>query len=393
VADRAAGRAAWLSAALAILVLGSLVLAPASQGAVRVWAVGDGGVEGPEDDHLAAQVGAWGIDRLLYLGDVYDRGSREEYDTQYAPGWGRFRAITRPTPGNHEWDARDEGYAPYWGDLARGPGGSYYYAFDIGAWHFVSLNSHEDSGSASPQVVWLRRHLDRYAGTCTIASWHRPRYSAGGHSDATDTQPFWDALSGRATVVLNGHAHNYQRMHPVGGLTQFVVGTGGRLPFHSVDEGDSRLAFSNDESLGALRLALERGRLQYAFLTTQGSTLDSGALGCKPHRAYVQIRRPGRGPARGASVRVLSGRARAAAEPVRLVLVRRAGGHCTAFDGRRFRRSSCSATRSFSARGRREWRSTRFRRGLPRGAYRLTASTRDPAGRRGADTVRFRVRR
>jgi hypothetical protein len=124
--------------------------------------VGDGGVSGPEDDSLASWVAEEGIDRLLYLGDVYESGTAEEFETNYASSWGRFRRLTSPTPGNHEWGRREEGYDRYWGRRALGARGAHYYSFNLDGWHFVSLNSEEDTDASSPQVAWLRRDLSRY---------------------------------------------------------------------------------------------------------------------------------------------------------------------------------------------------------------------------------------
>ncbi len=267
-----------------VLLLAALAAVEPAHAATRVWAVGDGGVAGPGDDRLAGRVGSWGIDRLLYLGDVYENGSAREFRERYHPGWGRFKSITRPTLGNHEWEARARGYARYWGARARGPRGAYYYSFDIGGWHFVSLNSHEDSSPGSTQVAWLRRDLARHRGNCTIAFWHRPRYSAGVYRNddsAADVEPFWRALRGRAVAVLNGHDHNYQRFKRRRGITQFIVGAGGRMPLHDVRESDPRLAAADDSRLGALRLDLGRSRLRYEYRTVDGERVDSGRLRCR----------------------------------------------------------------------------------------------------------------
>ena len=377
--------------ALAVVLCALAAAGPASAG-TRVWAVGDGGVPDAGDDRLAAQVGSWGIDRLLYLGDVYETGSAREYRENYAPGWGRFKAITRPTPGNHEWESRAEGYDRYWGRRARGARGAHYYSFDIGGWHLVSLNSHEDSSPSSPQVAWLRRDLSRFAGSCTIAFWHRPRYSAGSHSDAEDVDPFWGLLAGRAAVVLNGHNHNYQRFKRVQGITQFTAGAGGRRPLHDADGSSPRLAAFDDSSLGALRMDLQRSALNYEYRRLNGERSDSGRVRCRAHRPVVAVDRPaGRVLRRGTPT--LRGRARGYVGALRVSLVRRApDGTCTAFDGTRFRRSSCGSPRSFSLRDSGRWNVRLPPSGVRAGEYVLEVRAFDPAGRRGSEKVNFRVR-
>ena len=43
-------------------------------------------------------------DAVLALGDLqYDRGTAAEF-AAYDASWGRFKSITHPVPGNHEYD-------------------------------------------------------------------------------------------------------------------------------------------------------------------------------------------------------------------------------------------------------------------------------------------------
>src|SRR3954452_24800242 len=79
-----------------------------------VWAIGDGADGGPDSRAVAAMVGAQRVDRLLYLGDVYETGTASEFQTNYAPPYHRFDPITAPTIGNHEWASIANGYVPYW---------------------------------------------------------------------------------------------------------------------------------------------------------------------------------------------------------------------------------------------------------------------------------------
>jgi hypothetical protein len=221
---------------LLVVALGLEAIAapPPAASALTVWAVGDGGVAGPKDDLVAARIAREGLHRLLYLGDVYDTGSAEEYASRFHRSFGRFKRLIRPTPGNHEWPNRAVGYDAYWRDLAPRSAAGHWYSFDLEGWHIVSLNSEEVS--RPEQLAWLRSDLARHPGTCTISFLHRPRYSAGKHADDPDIEPLWSALAGRAVSVLAGHDHNYQRLRANRGLVQFVAGTGGRR-LYPVDAG------------------------------------------------------------------------------------------------------------------------------------------------------------
>ncbi len=176
-----------------------------------VWAVGDGGTDSPEAARVARAIAEADPDRLLYLGDVYDEGTAEDFETNYEPTYGRLKALTAPTPGNHDAPSADQGYNPYW-EEALGASPPPYYAFRVSGWQVLSLNSEIDHGAGSPQRAWLDDQVTS-GGDCRIAFWHRPRFSAGvGRGDQPDIDPLWDALRDRARIVLNGHEHDMQRL-------------------------------------------------------------------------------------------------------------------------------------------------------------------------------------
>jgi hypothetical protein len=246
-----------------------------------VWAVGDGADGGEDGRRVAARIAAGRPDRFLYLGDVYEKGTPEEFAENYAPGYGRLAARTAPTPGNHDWPNHATGYDPYWRRALRRTIGPWY-ALRAGGWDLLSLNSETDHDAGSAQMRWLRARL-RAPGTCRIAFWHRPRYSASTHhGDQRDVQPLWAALRGHATIVLGGHDHDMQRFRPVDGITQFVSGAGG--DGHYPVRRDRRLAFANDDTYGALRLVLRPGRADYAFVDVAGRVLDRGTVRCRRGR-------------------------------------------------------------------------------------------------------------
>jgi len=243
-----------------------------------IWAVGDGEAN-DAGRAVADRIASAPFDRLLYLGDVYGSETAAEFARNYTPTYGRFARRTAPTPGNHDWPNHETGYDPYWRKaLGRGRAAAWY-SFNAGGWRILSLNSEADHSARSPQGRWLRSEL-RKPGTCRIAFWHRPRFSAGRHGDQADVAPLWKALRGRATIVLNGHDHGMQRMRPVGGITAFVSAAGGRSHY-GVDRDDGRLAFSDDKTYGALRLVLRRGSAAFAFVAADGRVLDSGTIGCR----------------------------------------------------------------------------------------------------------------
>jgi len=244
-----------------------------------VWAVGDGADGGRPAADLARRIAGSRVDRFLYLGDVYENGTAEEFQANFDRVYGSLVPRTVPTPGNHDWPNRRDGYFPYWRRALGRPVPSYQ-AGRLGGWDVLSLNSEEPHGPRSRQVRWIRSRV-RAPGTCRLAFWHRPRYSAGLHGDQPDIEPLWQALRGHATLILNGHDHDLQRLRPVGGLTEFVVGAGGH-GLYRVSPRDARRAFADDTHYGALRLTLRPGLAEYAFVSTDGRTLDAGRIPCRP---------------------------------------------------------------------------------------------------------------
>jgi hypothetical protein len=218
--------------------------------------------------------------------NVYDSGTYTEYVNCYEPTWGRHKARTKPSPGNHEYlTSGAAGYFQYWNNIPA------YYAYDLGAWRIYALNSEISVSSSSPQVVWLKNDLAANPRACVLAYWHRPRWSSGTtHGSATSMQALWDVLyAANADLVVNGHEHNYERFalqNPSGqldtarGLREFVVGTGGKTLY----SGFSPLPNSqvrNDTSYGVLKLTLHANSYDWQFLPVSGATFsDSGSTTC-----------------------------------------------------------------------------------------------------------------
>jgi hypothetical protein len=245
-----------------------------------IWAVGDGADGGEVGRSVGGLVGSTSPEHFLYLGDVYETGTAEEFDTNYQPLFGSLNGIAAPTVGNHEEANEDQGYYPFWRE-AKGTEVPPYYAFVAGGWQILGLNSTEPRGARSEQVSWLRKTLSTGGfGTCRLAFLHHPRYSAGRHGDNRSIEPIRRALTGRATVLLAGHDHNMQRFRPVNGLTQLISGAGGH-ELYDVNERDPRLLFANDTQYGALRLVLRGNRANASFISVEGTVLDRSRHRCR----------------------------------------------------------------------------------------------------------------
>jgi len=235
---------------------------------------------------------------VLTLGDeAYPDGSAEDFRECYDPSWGRFKARTKPTPGNHEYLTEGaQGYFDYFGKAAGDPGKGYY-SYDLGEWHLVSLNSNicdeaNRCDSSSPQVRWLKTDLAANADKrCTLAYMHHPRFSSGEeHGNTTAVKTLWEVLyKAGADVVLSGHEHTYERFalqdpdgeaDPKRGIREFVVGTGGRSHYPILDP-IANSEVHNDDTYGVLKLTLHSDWYEWRFVPVEGETFtDFGSWSC-----------------------------------------------------------------------------------------------------------------
>ena len=231
---------------------------------------------------------------VFTLGDnVYENGTAEEWANCYGPTWGQYKALTRPSLGDHDHSDGQPAteYFNYFGVNAGDPSKGYY-SYDVPGWHIVVLNTEcslaGGCGPGSPQETWLRQDLATNSSSCTLAYWHDPLYSSS-KAGQIKSIPFWDALlADRADVILNGDSHVYERFAPqdaagrssATGIRQFIVGTGGRrLSSFSTAHPNSEVR--NSATFGVLKLSLHAAGYSWQFVPVAGSTFtDSGTAAC-----------------------------------------------------------------------------------------------------------------
>ena len=224
--------------------------------------------------------------------NAYPDGTAADYTQCYAPSWGRHKTRTRPAPGNHDYNTPGAaGYFGYYGPLAGDPGKGYY-AYEIGDWQIISLNSDVDMSAGSAQEQWLRATLAASAKQCTVAYWHHPRFSSGTtHGSLATTQPLWEALyAAGAEIAIAGHEHNYERFapqtpgqapDPAHGMREFVVGTGGGSLYNDQGSPLPNSERFNGTTSGVLKLTLGSGTYAWEFIPIAGQTFtDAGSGTC-----------------------------------------------------------------------------------------------------------------
>jgi hypothetical protein len=251
----------------------------------------------------AALLGLRHYSAIFTLGDEqYECGASNAFRQSYDLTWGRYKSITHPAVGDHEYGTTKLGcpkgtaaadYFAYFG-AAAGPPAQGYYSFDLGGWHIVVLNANCDEiggcGVGSPEEQWLAADLAAHPALCTAAYWHEPRFSSALTGDDVHVDAFWrDLYAAHAEIVLNGHAHVYERFAPQtpdavaapDGITEFVVGVGGRSFAALRPQLEPLSAVSEIGTYGILSLTLGQRGYSFRFVPEHGKTFtDSGSAAC-----------------------------------------------------------------------------------------------------------------
>jgi hypothetical protein len=310
-----------------------LTATPGASKTQRVTLVGAGDIAECSPDNNAKATAALLANipgTVLALGDnVYPHGGPKQYancydnykisdgsvfDANRTYWWGKYKARTMPVVGNHEYHSSKvaQPYFDYFSanqivgfkkpaapvpNTTRNPGltpGKGYYAYDRGSWHIVALNSNCNKvggcEKTSPQGKWLRNNLANTTKQCTLAYFHHPLYSTGDNVTNPNVKPLWQILyNNGADVILNGHAHRYERYAPLtpggkkdlqNGIRQFVVGTGGAPGGSEIQQAPGVQVVETGTS-GVLKLDLSVGSYSWRFVHIEGQSFtDSGEGSC-----------------------------------------------------------------------------------------------------------------
>lgn len=181
----------------------------------------------------------------LLLGDIiYPDGKSEDYDKNLFQYFGEvFPYVpTFPILGNHDWHEPEENYMKEW--KLPGHGNGHYYSFNYGTIHFVGLDTKNgELHEYDKQVAWLEEDLanvpDKY--DWKIVFLHHNGKSCTYKNDyeaVVSLYPIFEEYG--VDLVLNGHAHTYERLNPMNGkgevvapeapsFTSITVGSGGKL--------------------------------------------------------------------------------------------------------------------------------------------------------------------
>jgi len=277
--------------------------APAGDSAqVRFAAIGDYGLDGPDEAAVARLVKSWEPDFIVTLGDSnYPSGNASSIDRNigkyyhayignYVGSYGAGAEQNRffPTLGNHDYATpRARPYLDYF----TLPGNERYYRVTWGPVEIYCLDSEiwePDGNSAdSLQAAWLRESLAESTATWKLVAMHSPPYSSGAHGGGPALA--WPFEDWGVDAVLAGHEHYYERIMR-GELPYLINGLGGHTtlyPFYEPVEG-STVRF-NDEH-GAMLVEADEAQIRFRLISVSGRLVDDFSLLAPPvYTAFVPL--------------------------------------------------------------------------------------------------------
>jgi hypothetical protein len=226
-------------------------------------------------------------DLAIFTGDANDLGSiQDDWENWFAAGKGVLEHLPlMMVHGNHEINARH-----YYSQFPM-PGNQQWYSFDFGAAHFTVLNdtppSSDPTSITSEQAPFLDSDLGATQQPWKLVSHHRPEYtSSTGHPPADDLQQAWEAIldAHHVDMVLNGHAHAYERSKPLvagqpvadgAGPVYMVEGGGGADPYDVAP-----LAFTAfaQKVYGYILLDISTQKLTMTAKGLDGSVIDTYSI-------------------------------------------------------------------------------------------------------------------
>ncbi|MDX8143868.1 discoidin domain-containing protein [Lentzea sp. BCCO 10_0061] len=269
-------------------------LPPAPGDTITVVAAGDiASLTNTEHYETAKLIDQIKPNHVLTVGDnQYDSGTLTEFKAHYDKSWGKFKSITHPATGNHEWEDNLNGYKSYFGVQAY-PQGKPYYSWEAGDFHFVSFDSQKmyDTGADSTQMTWLKADLAANTKACVVGYWHHPRFNSGEYGDKSKMTTVWNAFAdAKADLVLSGHDHHYERLKPLNksgavdeanGLRSAIIGIGGDYLYSNVKPRAGVEKWFAD-SHGVVKFTLSGRSYSWEVIDTAGRVRDkAGPYNCR----------------------------------------------------------------------------------------------------------------
>ena len=136
--------------------------------------------------------------------------------------------------------------------------------------------------TSSEQWDWLDTALAEASGQWKIVALHHPLYSSGKHGSTVDARERLEPILRRHKVdlVLAGHDHDYERTHPIHGITYVVSGGGCK----TTKVGRSGFTAAAGSILQFLLVDIDDDRLDLRCVRVDGAVVDHAILRAREGR-------------------------------------------------------------------------------------------------------------
>ncbi len=236
---------------------------------------------------------------VLYSGDSVYRGgtctgSNSSWKQYFRAYFDLYKDTMKQAPiysaiGNHELSGGSCGYQAYtelFNLPENAPDGNIekYYSFDCATVHIICLDTNQSYAPGSTQYNWLETDLQNNTKAWTVALFHHPAYSSGGHGSTASVQNYLVPLfeDYGVDVVFNGHDHDYERTCPIknntctdiasGGIVYYVTGGGG-APLYTAS-GDWFTAHA-ESTYHYMKITVDDCIMQIDAINSNGAVFDS----------------------------------------------------------------------------------------------------------------------
>ena len=267
---------------------GQLAL-PLKSGSVRFAVIGDSGRGDQSQNEVAQQMSAWRqkfpFEFVVMLGDnIYPPHAPDDFEKKFETpyralldeGVSFYAAIGNHDPETelayHKFNMEGRRYYTFRRNERRIEG-----LTGAGVRFFVL-----DSRSFDPsQLVWVRDELGHSGTDWKVCYFHHPLYTSGRYATAARflriaLEPI--LLEGNVDVVLTGHEHFYERMHPQRGIAYFISGGAGSLRKGDIRRPSSIMARGFDTDFHFMMMEISGDTLYFQAISRTGETIDAGAL-------------------------------------------------------------------------------------------------------------------
>jgi hypothetical protein len=291
--DRSVERATRATVRVLQPAPGALAL-PLKDGSVRFAVIGDVGRGDQAQYDIANEMLVWRqkfpFDFVLMLGDnIYPPHTADDYRRKFEEPYGPLLAagVTfHAAIGNHD-DPAELKYEKF------NMGGAPYYTFRRNERRLTGLVGAGvrffvlDSRSLDPgQLRWLKEQLAKSGTDWKICYLHHPLYTSGRYGASARTlrsalEPI--LVDGDVDVVLSGHEHFYERLHPQHGIMYFISGAGGALRPGDIRPSEIRAA-GFDEDVHFMLMEVSGPELYFQAISRRGNTVDAGVIAKEPRQ-------------------------------------------------------------------------------------------------------------